>query len=109
MNIGYACIDNGYKSVPLQIQIDELNKIGCKKIYSSVDTNIQQLLDKIKKDEILFVYHSEIFRYIGICFILIEELTQKGASLSFIKDPNSPLRLRDRLKFLYHNLKTLIL
>lgn len=105
MKYGYARVST--KDQNLDLQIDALKKAGCQKIFKEVvsgaKTNrpqLDELLSILKKDDVIVIWKLDrMGRSLHHLIKIVNELNEKGISITSLQDPIDTTTAQGRLMF----------
>lgn len=105
MKIGYARVST--KEQELNLQIDALEKVGCKQIYQEKISGtkrerpeLQKMLDSLRADDIVIIWKLDrLARSLTDLVNLVNEIEEKGAGLQSLNDPIDTTTSQGKLIF----------
>ncbi len=105
MKVGYARVST--KNQNLDLQIDALNKSGCKKIYQDIASGarterpgLNEMINNIRSDDVLVIWKLDrLGRSLNHLIGLVNGLIEKKIGLQSLNDPIDTTTPQGRLSF----------
>ena len=105
MKIGYARVST--KDQNLNLQMDDLKKTGCEKIFKEKITGatkerpqLQKMIDQLREGDVVFIYKLDrLGRSLKDLITLVNEIKEKGAGLKSLNDPIDTTTPQGKLTF----------
>lgn len=105
MKIGYARVST--KDQQLDLQLDALNKVGCKKIYQEVLSGakterpiLKELLANLREDDVLVIWKLDrLGRSLRHLVDIVNQLNARKIGLQSLNDPIDTTTSHGRLTF----------
>ena len=105
MKIGYARVST--KDQNLNLQMDDLKKTGCEKIFKEKITGatkerpqLQKMIDQLREGDVVFIYKLDrLGRSTKDLIHLVNEIKEKGAGLKSLNDPIDTTTPQGKLTF----------
>jgi len=105
MKIGYARVST--KDQNLNLQMDDLKKAGCQKIFQEKITGatkerpqLQKMIEQVREGDVVFIYKLDrLGRSLKDLIQLVNEIKKKGAGLKSLNDPIDTTTPQGKLTF----------
>ncbi len=105
MKIGYARVST--KDQNLNLQMDDLKKAGCEKIFQEKITGatkerpqLQKMIEQVREGDVVFIWKLDrLGRSLKDLIHLVNEIKEKGAGLKSLNDPIDTTTPQGKLTF----------
>ena len=105
MKIGYARVST--KDQNLNLQLDDLERAGCEKIFQEKITGatkerpqLQKMIEQVREGDVIFIWKLDrLGRSLKDLITLVNEIKEKGAGLKSLNDPIDTTTPQGKLTF----------
>ncbi len=105
MKIGYARVST--KDQNLNLQMDDLKKAGCEKIFKEKITGatkerpqLQKMIEQVREGDVVYIWKLDrLGRSLKDLITLVNEIKEKGAGLKSLNDPIDTTTPQGKLTF----------
>ena len=105
MKIGYARVST--KDQNLNLQMDDLKKAGCQKIFQEKITGatkerpqLQKMIEQVREGDVVYIWKLDrLGRSLKDLITLVNEIKEKGAGLKSLNDPIDTTTPQGKLTF----------
>ena len=105
MKIGYARVST--KDQNLNLQLDDLERAGCEKIFQEKITGatkerpqLQKMIEQVREGDVVYIWKLDrLGRSLKDLITLVNEIKKKGAGLKSLNDPIDTTTPQGKLTF----------